>query len=114
MTKNGKNIFPEEVEFHLGKSDYILESLVYGIDEQCGGETMVCAQIVPDYQTIEEEFGTMTDQGIRKLIKEAVDQANDRMPLYKRVRRFEIRKTEFEKTASRKIKRHAAGHRAEH
>lgn len=114
VTKNGKNIFPEEVEFHLGKSDYILESLVYGIDEQCGGETMVYAQIVPDYQAIEEEFGPMTDQEIRKLIKEAVDQANDRMPVYKRVRRFEIRKTEFEKTASRKIKRHVEWHRAHH
>lgn len=114
VTKNGKNIFPEEVEFHLGKSDYILESLVYGIDEQCGGETMVYAQIVPDYQAIEEEFGPMTDQEIRKLIKEAVDQANDRTPVYKRVRRFEIRKTEFEKTASRKIKRHVEWHRAHH
>ncbi len=114
VTKNGKNIFPEEVEFHLGKSDYILESLVCGIDEQCGGETMVYAQIVPDYQAIEEEFGPMTDQEIRKLIKEAVDQANDRMSVYKRVRRFEIRKTEFEKTASRKIKRHVEWHRAHH
>ncbi len=108
VTKNGKNIFPEEVEFHLGRSDYILESLVYGIDEQCGGETIVCAQIVPDYQAIEEEFGSMTDQEIRKLIKQAVDLANDRMSLYKRIKRFEIRNTEFEKTASKKIKRHVA------
>ncbi len=114
VTKNGKNIFPEEVEFQLGKSDYILECLVYGIDEQCGGETTVCAQIVPDYQTITEEFGTLTDQNIRKLIKEAVDQANDRMPPYKRVKRFEIRNAEFEKTASRKIKRHAANPHKEH
>ena len=45
----------------------------------------------------------MTDQEIRKLIKEEVDRANDRMPLYKRVRRFEIRKTEFEKTASKRL-----------
>ncbi|MGI6733887.1 MAG: AMP-dependent synthetase/ligase [Anaerovoracaceae bacterium] len=113
VTKNGKNIFPEEVEFHLGRSDYILESLVYGVDEQCGGETMVYAQIVPDYQAIEEAFGPMTDQEIRKLIKEEVDRANDRMPLYKRVRRFEIRKTEFEKTASKKIKRYVEWHRTD-
>jgi long-chain acyl-CoA synthetase len=106
VTKNGKNIFPEEVEFHLGRSDYILESLVYGVDEQCGGETLVYAQIVPDYQAIEEDFGPLSEEEIRKLIKEEVDKANDMMPLYKRVRRFEIRKTEFEKTASRKIKRY--------
>ena len=106
VTKNGKNIFPEEVEFHLGRSDYILENLVYGVDEQCGEETFVYAQIVPDYQAIEEDFGPLSEEEIRKLIKEEVDKANDMMPLYKRVRRFEIRKTEFEKTASRKIKRY--------
>jgi long-chain acyl-CoA synthetase len=114
VTKNGKNIFPEEAEFHLGKSDYILESLVYGVDEQCGGETTVCAQIVPDYQAIKEEFGTLADHDIRKLIKEAVEEANARMPLYKRIRKFEIRKTEFEKTASKKIKRHAVNRHAGH
>ena len=48
----------------------------------------------------------MSEEEIRKLINEEVDKANDMMPLYKRVRRFEIRKTEFEKTASRKIKRY--------
>jgi len=108
VTKNGKNIFPEEVEFHLGKSDYILESIVYGVDEQCGGETVVYANIVPDYQTIEERHGKMSDHEIRKLIKEAVEEANSRMSLYKRIKRFEIRKDEFEKTASRKIKRNKA------
>ncbi len=108
VTKNGKNIFPEEVEFHLGKSDYILESIVYGVDEQCGGETVVHANIVPDYQAIEEEHGSLSDNEIRKLIKEAVENANSQMSLYKRVKRFEIRKVEFEKTASKKIKRNKA------
>jgi len=108
VTKNGKNIFPEEVEFHLSKSDYIMESLVYGVNEQCGGETVVYANIVPDYGAIKEEFGEISDNDIRKLIKEAVEQANSRMTLYKRVKRFEIRETEFEKTASKKIKRNHA------
>lgn len=105
VTKNGKNIFPEELEFHLGKSGYILESLVYGMDEHCGGETIINANIVPDYEAIEEEFGKLSDQEIYKLIKAAVEEANSRMTQYKRIKRFEIRKTEFEKTASRKIKR---------
>lgn len=105
VTKNGKNIFPEEVEFHLSKSNYILECIVYGVDEQCGGETVVYANIVPDYETIKEEIGELSDHEIRKLIKGEVDQANSRMTIYKRVKRFEIRKTELEKTASRKIKR---------
>ena len=61
-----------------------------------------------------EEFGTLADHDIRKLIKEAVEEANARMPLYKRIRKFEIRKTEFEKTASKKIKRHAVNRHAGH
>ena len=32
ITKNGKNIFPEEVEFYLTESEYIEEALVHGID----------------------------------------------------------------------------------
>ena len=43
---------------------------------------------------------------IHELIKKAVDAANDEMPPYKRVQRIGIRKTEFEKTTTRKIKRH--------
>lgn len=105
VTKNGKNIFPEELEFHLGKSQYILESLVYGMEGHCGGETVVHANIVPNYEVIEEEFGKLSDQEIHKLIKTAVEEANSRMTMYKRIRRFEIRDKEFEKTASRKIKR---------
>ena len=34
------------------------------------------------------------------------DIANDQMSTYKRVKRFKLRDTEFEKTTSRKIKRH--------
>ena len=59
-----------------------------------------------DYPQIEEEHGDLTDEEIHALIKKAVDAANDQMPPYKRVQRIGIRKTEFEKTTTRKIKRH--------
>lgn len=110
VTKNGKNIFPEEVEFYLGKSEYISECLVYGYDEENSGDTVVCADIFPDYEAIEENFGEITEPEIRKILKDAVEQANDQMAQYKRIRRFDIRETEFEKTPTKKIKRHLAGH----
>lgn len=110
VTKNGKNIFPEEVEYYLGRSNYIAEVMVYGIEDKKSGEMVVCAEIFPDHPAIEEEWGILPPSEIRKLIKRDIDKINDLMPLYKRVRRFEIRDTEFEKTTSKKIKRHMVAH----
>lgn len=110
VTKNGKNIFPEEVEFHLGKSNFIAECVVYGVEDKETGETVVCADLFPDYPTIQELQGDLSESELRKLLKEEISKANERMPSYKRVKRFDIRKTEFEKTSTKKIKRHLAGH----
>jgi long-chain acyl-CoA synthetase len=110
VTKNGKNIFPEEVEYYMARSDYIGEIMVYGMEDKKNGETIVCAEIFPDHPAIEEVWGVLPQEEIRKLIKREIDKLNDLMPLYKRVKRFEIRETEFEKTTSKKIKRYMANH----
>ncbi|WP_206458604.1 AMP-dependent synthetase/ligase [Anaerovorax sp. IOR16] len=105
VTKNGKNIFPEEVEFHLGKNDYIKEVLVSGIEDEKSGETVVFAEIVPEYSVIEEKLGKLSEEALRKLLKQVIDDTNDHMATYKRVKRFKIREEEFEKTTTKKIKR---------
>jgi long-chain acyl-CoA synthetase len=111
VTKNGKNIFPEEVEFYLNKSDYISEVLVWGMEDEKSGDTIVCAEIFPDFPVIEEKKGKLSEEALRKLLKVEIDEANEKMPLYKRVKRFEIREKEFEKTTTKKIKRYAANHK---
>lgn len=108
VTKNGKNIFPEEVEFYLSKSEYISEVVVWGIDDEKSGDTVVQAEIFPDYPAIEEKFGKIGEDELRKLLKKEIDETNEHMPLYKRVKRFEIREEEFEKTTTKKIKRYAS------
>ncbi len=107
VTKNGKNIFPEEVEFYVNKSDYISEVVVWGFEDEETGETVVCAEIVPDFEFIEEEQGKLSSEALRSLIGKAVDSANEKMSVYKRIKRFDIREMEFEKTTTKKIKRHA-------
>ncbi|MDP4093548.1 MAG: AMP-binding protein [Bacillota bacterium] len=107
VTKNGKNIFPEEVEAYLSKSPYILESLVYGKTIDGEDEVVVCAQIVPDFDAIREKFKQdITAEEIHKLISQEVKVVNRSMPLYKRVREFNIRENEFVKTTTKKIKRY--------
>ena len=48
----------------------------------------------------------MTESGWQQMFKETIDDINDKMPLYKRVKRYNIRDREFTKTSTRKIKRH--------
>ncbi|WP_130862811.1 AMP-dependent synthetase/ligase [Bacilliculturomica massiliensis] len=108
VTKNGKNVFPEEVEFYLGKSDYIKEVIVSGEEDADTGEMIVWADILPNFALIEERHGNLPEAELRRLLKEEIDAANDKMPLYKRVKRFRTRDTEFEKTTTQKIKRYTA------
>lgn len=108
VTKNGKNIFPEEVESYLNKSPYIMESLVWGKTEEQSDETIVCAQIVPYIDAIKERLNTteVSSDDISKIINTEVKYVNRCMPLYKRIKEFTIREEEFAKTTTRKIKRY--------
>lgn len=106
VTKNGKNIFPEEVEFYLAASDYIEEVLVHGIDGPRNDDVIVKAEIYPNYQLIKEEKGDISHEELCELMQTIIDGVNENMPAYKRIKRFGIRETDFEKTTTRKIKRH--------
>ena len=106
VTKNGKNVFPEEIEFYLTESDYIEEALVHEEEARAGEDTVIKAEIFPSYDNINKELEREADDDeIREFIKGIVDELNDEMPPYKRVKRFGIRKNEFIKTTTRKIKR---------
>ena len=105
VTKTGKNIYPEEVEYYVNRSKYIQESLVHGIEDD-REETLVGVQVRPDYDVIYEEFGENVDEGqIQALIKKAIAEINERLPIYKRIRNISVRKDEFIKTTTKKIKR---------
>ncbi|MDD4495001.1 MAG: AMP-binding protein [Eubacteriales bacterium] len=108
ITKNGKNVFPEEVEAYLNKSPYILESLVWGKEIEGYDETMICAKIVPDIEAIKLKLGTenVDNEEVHNLISAEVKAVNRVMSSYKRVASFEIREKEFDKTTTKKIKRY--------
>jgi long-chain acyl-CoA synthetase len=112
VTKNGKNIFPEEVEYYLLKSAYIEEVVVWGNDGEKAGDTVICADIFPNFEQVREGFGNIAADEVRRLLDREVDAANEKMPPYKRVKRFTVRESEFEKTTTKKIKRHLVVHDA--
>ena len=103
VTKNGKNVFPEEVEYYLMKSPFIKEVVVRGEDDG-DKDLAVTAEIYCDPAAL-QEAGNPEGEVLHALIKKEIDACNDMMPLYKRVKRFTIRDTEFAKTTTQKIKR---------
>ncbi len=113
IAKNGKNVYPEELETMLAKSDYVAECMVYGHEDE-QGETYIHAQVFPDYSAIELKLGANPDEDkVRELIQSVVDEVNKRNPVWKYIRKTVIRKTEFEKTTTKKIKRFAEANKEE-
>ena len=108
VTKNGKNIYPEEVEYYLNDNPLISEALVQGIQEEDDDETYVKAQIYPDLEAISEylKCSVPTKAEIKKIISDVVSNVNSKLPNYKHIKGFVIRDKEFEKTTTQKVKRY--------
>ena len=111
VTQNGKNIYPEEIELMLGKIPEISECMVYGKKESEDAhdkELIITAKIIPNYTKIEELYGkNLSDEEIYKIIWDKVKENNKKLTSYKAVKKIEIKKDEFEKTTTMKIKRFA-------
>jgi len=106
ITKNGKNVYPEEIENYLGKIPYVNESLVWGKDSEDTGETLIFASIRADYDEVQEVLGeNYTDEQVDALIWKEIDVLNSQLPFFMRIRKIDVRKEEFEKTTGKKIKR---------
>ncbi|MDF2655493.1 MAG: long-chain fatty acid--CoA ligase [Bacillota bacterium] len=106
ITKNGKNVYPEELENYLGKIPYVQECMVWGKDSEDTGETLIFASIRADYDEVREALGeNYSDEDVAALIWKEIDSLNTELPFFKRIKKIDIRKEEFEKTTGKKIKR---------
>ena len=109
ISKNGENVFPEEIEDLLNRSPYILESFVFGQKDDKHDE-VIAAQIVTDAETFIEysELNNVkiTNELIHNIVKDIIKDINKDLPLYKQIKKFYVRDKEFEKTTTQKIKRH--------
>ena len=101
VLESGKNVFPEEIEEYLGNIETVQECAVIG--RQSGSEVHLTALIYPD-ATKFKEGTTMAE--MHQVIQSAINDLNKTLPTYKHIKIVELRSTEFEKTTSRKIKRH--------
>ncbi len=106
ITKNGKNVYPEELEYYLSNIPYVLESFVYDRESEDGFDTVIVASIRVDEEEVAEALGEgYTDDMAAELLWNEVDKINQTSPYFKKIKRIVLRKEEFEKNTSKKIKR---------
>ena len=101
LSKNGENVFPEEIEDLLNRSPYVLESLVYG-EKDAKQDEIIAAQIVTDTEAFIEYSENNNDELIHTIINQVIRDINKELPLYKQIKKFYIRENEFEKTTTQK------------
>lgn len=87
---NGKNISPEELEDKLGTLEYVMEVLVFAKDGHLEAGFLLDFDEFPD---------------ARERLRTDVRALNEKLPMFKRIVKRHVRKVEFEKTTSLKIKR---------
>ncbi|MDZ4199352.1 MAG: AMP-dependent synthetase/ligase [Kiritimatiellia bacterium] len=109
VNREGKNIYPEEVERQIQRSPLVLECIVAGYRQEGESGERIGAIIVPDPDALaacaspgetlsETEIGDRVRADVRRVLRDIAE--------YKRPRRLEIRMTPFEKTSTQKIRRH--------
>lgn len=105
VLKNGKNIFPEELEALINKVEGVKESFVYGKPDK-DDDLKICAKIVYDENIMKEIYSLDIENEIYNILLEEVKKINKTMPPYKYIREVSVTKEELVKTTTQKVKRH--------
>ncbi len=108
VLKNGKNIFPEEMESLVNKIEGVKESFIFG--KQNGEDKdniKINVKIVYDREIINNVYKAETEEEIYKVISEKIKEVNNQMPKYKSIRGMILTEEPLIKTTTNKIKRQA-------
>ena len=114
ITKNGKNVYPEELEYQISNIDFVEESFVFGQESSIDSDVVITASVKVDEDAVREILGEgCSDDDTRKLIWSEIDAINEAAPLYRKIRKVILRKSAFVKNTSQKIIRFAGENKKE-
>ena len=102
VLKNGKKIFPEEVETLVNHIEGVTESLIYGVSDDGGisYDKIVCKAVYD-----ETVFKGKTTEEIHDIIWAQIKEINKTLPMYKYIKGLTVTDVPFVKTTTNKIKR---------
>jgi len=106
VLKNGKKIFPEEIETVINKIEEIEESYVYGIqNEEDENDIKLSVKIVYDENIIKEKYNDVNESSLYEILWKKIKEVNTTLPKYKYIKNMVLTKEPLIKTTTQKIKR---------
>ena len=106
VLKNGKNIYPEEMENLINKIEGVEESFIYGKQLSSDKENIkIYAKIVYDEEVVKNAYKVQSKEEIHREIANKIREINSLMPKYKAIRGFSLTKEPLIKTTTNKLKR---------
>ena len=105
VLKNGKNVFPEELEILINQLDYVSECMVFGKPDK-DDDLKICAKIVYNPEVMENLYPDKSKEEYHDIVWQDIrNNINKQMPAYKYVREIIVTDEPLIKTTTQKVKR---------
>ena len=106
VLKNGKNIFPEEMENLVNRIEGVKESFVFGKSNRKDSDDIkIHVKVVYDKEIMKIAYKTEDIEKIHDIVNEKIKEINNTMPAYKAIRGVILTENPLIKTTTNKIKR---------
>lgn len=106
VLKNGKKVFPEELEILINRLDEVTECMVFAIpDNKDKNDVKLSVKIVYDKDVVNEKYPNVSNEDLEKIIWDKIKEINKTFPPYKYIKNMILTDKELIKTTTKKIKR---------
>lgn len=106
VLKNGKKVFPEELEILINRIDIVEESMVFGMPNVSNkNDVKLSVKIVYNKEKVKEKYPNSTKQELENIIWQQIKEINKTFPPYKYIKNMILTDKELIKTTTKKIKR---------
>ncbi len=107
VLKNGKKIFPEEIETLVNRIDLVEECMVFGMpDEVDKNDVKLSVKVVYNKDEVKQKYGDISFDEIRDIIWDRIkNEVNTTVPRYKHIMNMILTDKELIKTTTKKVKR---------
>lgn len=106
VLKNGKKVFPEELELLVNNLEEVEESFIYGLPEDNDkNDVKIAVKIVYDEKNIKAKHPDMSEEELHTLLWNKIKDINKTLPMYKYIKDMTLTTEPLIKTSTQKIKR---------